>query len=96
MCMTRKTVVAEHRSWKGHLLWLAVLAFGGLMMAAVFTPPLNPPQCPGHATRMPDGSHCIIGANIGAGLLWMAGVAVAFIGGVGLVASLVASLWERR
>lgn len=94
--MTGRVVVGRNRSWRRHLLWLAFLSFGLLMIASVFTPPLNPPQCPGHATRMPDGSHCIIGANIGAGLLWMAGIAVAFIGGVALVVSLVASLWERR
>lgn len=51
---------------KRHVIWLAVLVSGLLMIAAVFTPPLNPPQCPSYATRMPDGSHCIIGANIGA------------------------------
>ncbi len=96
MCMTRRAVVAPTRSWRRHLLWLVVLSFGLLMIAAAFTPPLDPPQCPRHATRMPNGSHCIIGANIGAGLVWIAGIAVAVIGGVALVVSLVASLWERR
>jgi hypothetical protein len=81
---------------KRDLIWLGVCALGLLMVAAALTPPLNPPQCPDHATRMPDGSHCIIGANIGAGLLWLAGVFVAFIGAVGLVISLMARLWDRR
>jgi len=53
--------------------WLAVLVLGHLMIAAALTPPLDPPQCPDHTTRLPDGSSCIIGANIGAGLVWLAG-----------------------
>ncbi len=69
---------------------------GLLMVAAAFTPPLDPPQCPDHATRMPDGSRCIIGANIGAGLLSLAGIVVALIGAVGLLVSLVVVFWERR
>ena len=69
---------------------------GLLMVALVFTPPLNPPQCPDYATRMPDGSLCIIGANIGAGLLWLAGLLLVVAGAVGLVGSLAAALWERR
>lgn len=81
---------------KRHVIWLAVLVSGLLMVGAVVTPALNPPQCPSYATRMPDGSHCIIGANIGAGLLWMAGILVMVVGALGLFVSLVAVLWERR
>ena len=66
------------------------------MIVAAFTPPLNPPQCPDHATRMPDGSVCIIGANIGAGLLWLVGIVVAFVGAISLLVSLASSWWERR
>ena len=81
---------------KRHLTWLALLDSGLLMVAIVFTPLLNPPQCPDYATRMPDGSYCIIGANIGAGLLWMAGVVLVVAGALGLVGSLVTAWWERR
>ena len=84
------------RGSKRHLTWLALLDLGLLMVALVFTPLLNPPQCPDYATRMPDGSHCIIGANIGAGLLWMAGLLLVVTGTVGLVGSLVTVLWGRR
>jgi len=69
---------------------------GLLMVGATFTPPLNPPQCPAYATRMPDGSFCIIGANIGTALLWLAGLVVAFVGGVSLLISLVSSWYDRR
>ena len=72
-----------------HLTWLALLDSGLLMVAIVFTPLLNPPQCPDYATRMPDGSYCIIGANIGAGLICMAGIVLVVAGVVGLVGSLV-------
>jgi len=56
------------RTIKQPLIWLGVLAFGLLIVAATFTPILNPPQCPDYADRMPDGSHCIIGANLDLGL----------------------------
>lgn len=79
-----------------HLIWAAVGVLGMLLAAMAFTPPLDPPQCPDHATRMPDGSRCIIGANIGAGLLWLEGMFGAFVGAVGLVASVGADLWGRR
>ena len=79
-----------------HLICLAGLVVGLLMIVAAFTPPLNPPQCPAHATRMADGSTCIIGANIGAGLLWLAGIFVACVGGLALLISLASSWWARR
>jgi len=79
-----------------HLIWLGVLALGLLMIAAVFTRALNPPQCPPHVDPDDYGSRCIIGANMGAGMLWITGIAVAFVGFVGSLVSLVASLWERR
>lgn len=77
------------RGYRRHVTWLALLDSGLLMIAVVFTPPLNPPQCPDYAIRMPDGSHCIIGANISAGLLWEAGILLVVAGAVGLVGSLV-------
>jgi hypothetical protein len=77
-------------------MWLGVAVVGVLMAAMAFTPPLDPPQCPDHATRMPDGSHCIIGANIGAGLVWLEGMFGAFVGAVGLAVSVGAQLWDRR
>lgn len=76
--------------------WLALLDSGVLMVALAFTPLLKPPQCPDYATRMPDGSHCIIGANIGAGLVCLAGLIVVVAGAIGLAGSLVGGLWERR
>ena len=84
------------RTMRQTLIWLAVLAFGMLLIALSFTPVLNPPQCPDSATQMPDGSHCIIGANIGLGLFWLAGIALAFVGAVGSLVSFVAVLSERR
>lgn len=78
------------------LIWLAVLAFGLLLIALSITPVLNPPQCPDSALQMPDGSHCIVGANIGLGLFWLAGIALAFVGAVGSLVSFVAVLSERR
>ncbi len=78
------------------LLWLVVLGVGLLMIAAAFSPPLNPPQCPSYATEMPDGSTCIIGANIGSGLIWLAGILVALVGGAGSLVALGTRLWQRR
>ena len=84
------------RTMKQPLIWLAVLAFGLLVIALTFTPGFNPPQCPDSAREVPDGSHCIIGANMGLGLFWLAGIALAFVGAVGSLVSFVAVLSERR
>jgi len=81
---------------KQPMIWLALLASGLLLIALIFTPVLNPPQCPASAMQMPDGSHCIIGANIGLGLFWLAGIFLAFVGAVGALVSLVAVRSERR
>ncbi|MDQ6946705.1 MAG: hypothetical protein M3256_10660 [Actinomycetota bacterium] len=85
----------ERRTMKQPLIWLGVLAFGLLIIAATFTPLLNPPQCPDYADRMPDGSHCIIGVNFDLGLYWLAGGFIAFVGAVGSVVSFAAYRSER-
>lgn len=41
-------------------------------------------QCPGDASSMADGSHCIIGAPIGPPL-WTLGATMTSIGGIGLI-----------
>jgi len=84
------------RVLKHPLFWFAVLVLGLLMVPASSSSFLNPPQCPSYASRMPDGSPCIIGANIGAGLVWLAGIAVAVVGAIGLLVSSGAVLWRRR
>jgi len=72
-----------------------VVVLGGLIALASFLPFLDPPQCPPHLTGMPDGGDCIIGANIGRGLVVLLGLAVAAVGGLVLVVSLLASLVKR-
>ncbi len=72
------------------IISLAILVIGLLIIGAVFTPPLNPPQCEGYKT--PQNSTCIIGANIGAGLVWLLGMAIAIGGGIALTASVVFAL----
>jgi hypothetical protein len=56
----------------------------------------QPTAVPLLRSRMPDGSPCIIGANIGARLIWLAGIAVAIVGAVGLLVSVAAASWGRR
>ncbi len=73
-------------------LCMAGLALVGATHLAV----LNPPQCPSYATRMPDGSFCIIGANIGTGLLWELGIAMAVLGGLALLVCIAASLAQGQ
>jgi len=80
------------------LFWLvplSVVVLGGLIALASFLPFLDPPQCPPHLTAMPDGADCIIGANIGRGLVMLLGLAVAVAGGLALVVSLLAALVKR-
>ncbi len=78
------------------LIWLAVSVFGLLIVALTFTPILNPPQCPGSAMQMPDGSQCIIGANMGLGLFWLVGIAAAVVGAIGAIVSFVGAFSGRR
>lgn len=80
------------------MFWVAPLALvvlGGLVSLASYLPFLNRPQCPAYATRMPDGSACIIGANIGVGLIWLLGIALAALGGASLVVSLLVTFGRR-
>ncbi len=81
---------------KRPMIWIAVLVLGQVMVAVALTPLLGLPQCPPFASRMPDGSQCIIGANMLPGLVWEAGILVAFVGAVGSLVSLSAILWESR
>lgn len=70
-------------------LWVAGLALVG----ATHLPLLNPPQCPLDYTQAQvDRSHCIIGANIGTGLLWELGIFMAVVGGLTLLVCLAARL----
>ncbi len=72
------------------IISIVVLIVGLLIIGAAFTPPFNPPQCEGSLTT--DNSNCIIGANIGGGLVWLLGVAIAIAGGIAVATSLVFAL----
>lgn len=68
------------------ILAIAVILFGLVTIGLVFTPYGNPPQCEG--IQHPDrGDNCIIGANIGAGFILFFGLAVVWLGILGLLAS---------
>mgnify|MGYP000639725720 CR=1 FL=1 len=72
------------------ILSIAVILFGLVTIGLVFTPYGNPPQCgEGEAAvqnlKPPD---CIIGANIGAGIMLLFGMLVVWLGVLGLLASL--------
>lgn len=71
-------------------IYLLLVVIGLLIIGAAFTPWLNPPQC--DVNQTPGYDHCIIGANIGAGLMWLLGMATAIGGGIALTASLVFAL----
>ena len=68
------------------ILAIAVILLGLVTIGLVFTAYGNPPQCEG--IQHPDrGDNCIIGANIGAGLIFFSGLTVIWLGIVGLLAS---------
>ncbi len=68
--------------------WSMGLALGVLMIFAIYLPLLSPPQCPLTYTQdQIDSANCIVGANIGAGLLRLLGILVTFVTGAGLLAS---------
>lgn len=68
------------------IIALAVILFGLATIGFVFTPYGNPPQCEG--IQHPDkGDNCIIGANIGAGIIFFFGLIIVWLGILGLTAS---------
>jgi len=76
-------------------IWMAIVAVGLLMFMVSRLPAMNPPQCPGNELTLPDGSRCIIGANIGAGLLWMFSIGLTALAALGLLIGPPASLLLR-
>jgi len=68
------------------ILAVAVILLGLVTIGLVSTPYGNPPQCEGiqHPNR---GDNCIIGANIGAGIIFFFGLVVVWLGVLGLLAT---------
>jgi len=64
---------------------MALVAVGLLMLMVSRLPAMNPPQCPRYERTLPDGSRCIIGANIGAGLLWMFSIGLTAFAALGML-----------
>jgi len=76
-------------------IWMALVAVGLLTFMVSRLPVMNPPQCPGDALSLPDGSRCIIGANIGAGLLWLFGIGLTAVAALAMLITPPASLLVR-
>jgi len=76
-------------------IWMALVAAGLLMFMVSRLPAMNPPQCPGDELTLPDGSRCIIGANIGAALLWMFSIGLTALAALALLITPPASLLLR-
>jgi len=75
---------------KANVIPLCVLAFGILLI--VTTPLLSSDQCPDAYTQAQvDSSSCIIGADIGSGLMIMSGVLMIIAATVALCSSLIAA-----
>lgn len=89
------------RQTPGRILIYGVLAAGAL--AAVGLLFLNPEECPiDYTQEQVDASNCVIGANIGLGLILMAAaaillgsIAIAFVSIV-LAAAAAIARWARR
>ena len=76
-------------------IWMALVAVGLLMFMVSFLPAMNPPQCPDDELSLPDGSRCIIGANIGAGLLWLFSIGLTAVAALAMLITPPASLLVR-
>lgn len=66
-------------------IWMALVAVGLLMFLVSRLPVMNPPQCPDHLVSGPGGSRCIIGADIGAGLLWLFSIGLTAVAALALL-----------
>ncbi len=87
-------IAFTHKDKLRIIISIVVLVVGLLIIGVAFTPPFNPPQCEGNLTT--DNSNCIIGANIGAGLVWLLGMAIAIVGSIIVAASLVFALANAK
>jgi hypothetical protein len=70
---------------------LGFIVIGICVILFAFTPSINQPQC--EITYTPG---CIIGANIGMGLIVLAGAVIALLGVVGLVMLAIFKLIDKR
>ena len=78
----------------GHIL---TIVFGLLIIASSYLPLFNPPECPvGYTQEQINSSNCIIGANIGAGMIWLLGLLVLLVGALGLLASLLINFIRKN
>lgn len=76
------------------IFFIAVL-LAGLLLLGVGLIFMNPEQCPSHYTQeQVDASNCNVGANIGLGLILIAGSLAILIGLIGLAVS-VKNLWLK-
>lgn len=80
------------------IIWSAILIIGMLMLGSLYLPAVSPEQCPSNYTQAQvDESNCIIGANIGAGMIWLLGIAATGTGMLGLaIALLIRYIHEYR
>lgn len=65
------------------VLLLLLIVIGFVAMGAAFTPYMNPPQCENALTV--ENSNCIIGANMGAGMLFLLGFAISVLASLSLL-----------
>lgn len=79
-----KVVFARKDKWVVGIS-VAVVIVGLIIAGLAFTPWMNPAQC----GEIGAGSNCIIGANIGAGLVFLLGMSIAILGVVAFVASII-------
>jgi hypothetical protein len=80
---------------KGLKISVGMIIVGLLIVGFAFLPFMNPPQCPGNAVTMADGSRCIIGVNMGAASVWMLGMAIVFVGIFCLIGLLIVNFIRR-
>jgi hypothetical protein len=77
--------------------WLGIMVAGVIIFVSSYLPLMNPPQCPNNYTQAQiDASGCVIGANIGAGLIWMFGIFVLLVGFLGIVATHLITLYKNK
>ena len=79
------------------LISLVIILLGMLAVSLSYMTFLNPPQCPSDFTQeQVDNSECGVGANIGAGLVWLQGIGMIIIGSLTLVVSIIYSALNRK
>lgn len=82
-------LVLSSKDKKRILIYFGVVVIGILLVWFASSTYAETPQCPSYETPESAGYDCIIGADIGRGMIWLLGIAITLSGAIGLTYRLI-------